>query len=280
MQKFNFHTHTYRCGHADKTYLDEDYILDYIKMGFTKMAFTDHCPQQNMIDKRKGMRMDYSQKREYLDAIKFLKEKHKDRIEIEAGFEIEYLPELKDELFELKNESDKIILGQHFVNGEDGQLKIHGMHSFTDAELKNYANLIVEAASIGLPDIIAHPDMYMMGRKEFGETESKVAHIICAAAEKYNIPLEINVSSTFYHTYFVGRKLNEEPLENQILKLSKVPYPNKKFWEIASEYDVRVIYGLDVHQKGQIEKSKETIELAEMIIGKEVLNKLNFVNDV
>lgn len=36
MQKFNYHTHTYRCGHADLNYMDEDYIKDMIKMGFKK----------------------------------------------------------------------------------------------------------------------------------------------------------------------------------------------------------------------------------------------------
>lgn len=70
MQKFNYHSHTYRCGHADLDYTDEEYVLDYIKMGFKKMAFTDHCPEKNEIDKRETMRMKYSEKCEYLDSKK------------------------------------------------------------------------------------------------------------------------------------------------------------------------------------------------------------------
>ena len=31
MQNFNYHTHTYRCGHADLDYFEEDYIEDFIK---------------------------------------------------------------------------------------------------------------------------------------------------------------------------------------------------------------------------------------------------------
>ena len=46
MQNFNYHTHTYRCKHADMDYSDEDYVLDYIKAGFKKFAFTDHCPEK------------------------------------------------------------------------------------------------------------------------------------------------------------------------------------------------------------------------------------------
>ena len=75
MQKFNYHSHTYRCIHADSEMKDEEYVLDYIKMGFKKIAFTDHCPEKNEIDKRQNMRMKYSQKGEYLNSIKQLKEK-------------------------------------------------------------------------------------------------------------------------------------------------------------------------------------------------------------
>ena len=77
MQKFNYHTHTYRCGHADTDMTDEDYILEYIKMGFEKVAFTDHCPEKNEIDKAENVRMAYSQKDEYLSNIKKLKEKYR-----------------------------------------------------------------------------------------------------------------------------------------------------------------------------------------------------------
>ena len=62
MQNFNYHTHTYRCHHSDQDLSDEQYVKDFIKIGVKKIAFTDHCPEKNKIDKRQGMRMDYSQK--------------------------------------------------------------------------------------------------------------------------------------------------------------------------------------------------------------------------
>ena len=31
MQKFNYHSHTYRCGHADLDMKDEEYIQEYLK---------------------------------------------------------------------------------------------------------------------------------------------------------------------------------------------------------------------------------------------------------
>ena len=122
MQKFNYHTHTRRCGHADNNMTDEDFVKLFIKKGFTKIAFTDHCPEKEEIDHRANMRMKYFEKDEYINSIKSLKERYKDKIEIETGFEIEYLPGQEENLFELKKETDKLILGQHFIYDENNNL--------------------------------------------------------------------------------------------------------------------------------------------------------------
>ena len=52
MQNFNYHTHTYRCGHAELGITDEEIVKEFINKGFKKIAFTDHCPEKEIIDKR------------------------------------------------------------------------------------------------------------------------------------------------------------------------------------------------------------------------------------
>lgn len=278
MQKFNYHSHTYRCGHADLDMEDEEYIKEYIKMGFEKIAFTDHCPEKNEIDKRKNMRMKYSQKEEYLTKINDLKEKYANKIQIESGFEVEYLPGEEENLRELKEEADKIILGQHFIYDDNKQLKIFfGENDFTDEELIRYAEYLEQAMKLNIPDIIAHPDTYMVNRRNFGKIECKVANMICKSAEKYNIPLEINFAQIFNETYYENKKLNNESIERQKTKLSKVPYPRKEFWEIVAKYNVKVLYGIDVHHRGQILRWNELVELANEIIGKDTIKKLCFI---
>ncbi|MCI8961407.1 MAG: PHP domain-containing protein [Clostridia bacterium] len=279
MQKFNYHSHTYRCGHADLDMKDEEYIQEYIKMGFEKVAITDHCPEKNEIDKRDNMRMKYIEKEEYLNSIKTLKEKYADKIQIESGFEVEYLPGEEENIRELKRETDKIILGQHFIYNDNKELSIFGTHNFTDEELIRYAEYIEKAVKTSIPDIIVHPDIYMHKRENFGEIESKVANMICKVVEKYNVPLEINLAQVFNKTYYEDKKINNEPLEKQKEKLSKVVYPRKEFWEIVTQYDIKVLYGVDVHHRGQITLYKELIELANEIIGKETINKLNFITE-
>lgn len=190
MQNFNYHTHTYRCGHADLVE-DEEYIKEYIKMGFKKIAFTDHCPEKNIIDDRENVRMKYEQRKEYLENIKKLKEKYADKIIIESGYEIEYLPGEEANLQELKEETDRLILGQHFIYDKNNNLKVFSVDDFTREDLMDYASHIEKAIELGIPKIIAHPDTYMRARKRFEEDETEVAHRVCKAAEKYNIPLEI-----------------------------------------------------------------------------------------
>lgn len=278
MQKFNYHSHTYRCGHADLDMKDEDYIKEYIEMGFEKIAFTDHCPEKNKIDKRPNIRMEYEQKNEYIDTIKKLKEKYKNKIKIEVGYEIEYIPGDEENLRELKNEADKIILGQHFIYDNNKNLKYIGQSEFSDEELIKYSEYIQKAMKLKLPNIIAHPDMYMMNRKEFGKIENEVAKNICESAEKYDIPLEINLNNIFAKTYYENRKLNNDSFEKQKEKLKNVFYPCKDFWKVASNYNIKVLYGIDTHHKGQIMLWNELIEFAKEIIGKETIEKLNFID--
>ncbi len=273
MQNFNLHQHTYRCGHADVDIKDEDYIEEYLKAGFNKIAFTDHCPEKDVIDKRPNIRMTYEKRNEYLESINRLKDKYKNKIEILSGYEIEFLPGQEKNLEELKNESDILILGQHFVYADDGKdLNVIGWNSCTDKDLFKYGEYVKNAIEKGLPDIIAHPDFFMLGRKSFGDYEENVTREICKAASKYGIPLEINLNNIFRHEFY-------DLKDKKALNKSNSTYPNKDFWKIVSEYNIKTLYGLDVHHIVQISLYKELAKLANNIIGKETIEKLEFVNN-
>lgn len=276
MQNFNYHTHTYRCGHADLVE-DEEYIKEYIKMGFKRIAFTDHCPEKNIIDDRENVRMKYEQRKEYLENIKKLKEKYADKIIIESGYEVEYLHGEERNLQELKEETDRLILGQHFIYDKNNNLKVFSVDDFTKENLMEYASHIEKAIELGIPKIIAHPDTYMRARDRFEEDEKEVAHRICKVAERYNIPLEINLAQIFNATYYKGKILNNDSIEIQKGRLSNVPYPCKEFWQVVSNYNVKVLYGIDVHHKGQISLFNNLMALANEIVGCDTISKLNFI---
>ena len=88
-QNFNYHTHTWRCGHAKGT--DEQYVQAAIDAGFKVLGFSDHGPYRNrsFLDSR----MDFSQVDEYYQSCNQLKEKYKNQIDIKIGFELEYFDE-------------------------------------------------------------------------------------------------------------------------------------------------------------------------------------------
>lgn len=281
MQNVNYHTHTYRCGHADMDYFEEDYIKDYINAGFKKIAFTDHVPYEVGLETRKNVRMNYSEKDEYLNKIDELKIKYQDKIEIQKGFEVEYSDFHKDYLLKLKKDVDKIILGQHYIVKDNSEVKIFKVDTVCDdSDVMDYYKTIEKAVKIGLPNIIAHPDFYLKSRKEFNKTDEKVANLIGSLSEKYDIPLELNVHNIFCNTYYKDRIPNEDSFEKQLERTSKVIYPNKKFWSILSNYKIRVLFGIDVHYKREISHFKDTSKLASYILGEETMKKLNFVEDI
>ena len=114
-QKFNYHGHTTRCGHADFDMTDEMFVEEAVEAGFEKIAFTDHMPFQDRLTCEIGTRMDISEKRYYFSSIDYLKEKYKDKIKIEQGFEIEFDETQLSHIEKLRSEVSKIILGQHFI---------------------------------------------------------------------------------------------------------------------------------------------------------------------
>lgn len=109
----NYHTHTFRCGHALPN-KDEEYVLKAIELGYKNLGFSDHGPFKNIIDE--GMRMDFNNGfKDYLSSILSLKEKYKDKININIGLEIEYIKERDSyykELLDLYH-LDYLIIGQH-----------------------------------------------------------------------------------------------------------------------------------------------------------------------
>ena len=304
-QNFNYHTHTYRCGHADMIE-DEKYVQEAIKIGLKELAFTDHAPMKSGIDARPEMRMRYDQKEEYLASIRALKEKYKDQIDIKVGFEVEYLPGLVADIKELKDESDIIILGQHFIYDDYGKLKhLWGepriktekesdlpneeqvveqtlsvedkieRRPLDDQDLIRYAGCIEEACKHHLVDIIAHPDLFMLSSKQYyGGTNVIISSLICESSIKYKIPVELNLNRIAYIAMKNGYDVNDT---TNTTWLCDVEYPNKSFWEIAAAYGVPVVWGIDAHHEGQIENFKALQSLAEKKLGDKIIDRLNFV---
>ena len=279
IQNFNYHTHTERCGHAEKDYGDEEYVKEAFERGIKFLAFTDHIPFMKAKDTKANVRMSYDEIDEYLQSIVKLKDKYKGIVNIETGFEFEYIPEELKHISKIKNMVDRMVLGQHFVFDEQGNIKyFSSKQDITDKEMIQYVCLMSKALEERLPDIIAHPDLFLKYRREFGEKEEFITREICELAQKYQVPMEINLNE-IYREYVKAKNQLIEGTERERIELAKsrIRYPNTQFWKILSEYNTKVLFGIDAHLKGQILNIEIPYKIANEILG-ETMEKLNFVD--
>lgn len=281
-QDFCFHTHTQRCGHGAKDTGDEEWVEHAIKGGIKKLAFTDHIPLPDGMNHKANSRMDIAEVESYLTSIHYLQEKYKGQIEIESGFEFEYSDRDLAHLQELKSKTDKMVLGQHFVIDDSGKeyeiTRGKGGKQISDEVLDLYAESIMSAMDKGLPDVIAHPDLFMQARDSFGAREEEITRAICRKAIEKGIPLEINFGK-------IASKLDSGMSIEDIKK--RTPYPSLEFWKIVAEetriakengQDLFVIYGKDAHFPEQLSTEKD-YEIARAIIGEQILEQLHIVTE-
>ena len=72
MLKGNYHTHTFRCGHAIGK--DEEYVLEALGMGFLELGFSDHIMLPNFNEE--NIRGDISLSEDYFNSIRKLSKKY------------------------------------------------------------------------------------------------------------------------------------------------------------------------------------------------------------
>ena len=86
----NYHTHTFRCGHASGT--EEEYIERAIENGIKIMGFSDHVPFLFPNNHQTSWKVQVKDAQDYIDTLTALREKYKDKISIKLGLECEYFP--------------------------------------------------------------------------------------------------------------------------------------------------------------------------------------------
>lgn len=244
-QTFNYHTHTYRCGHAIGS--DEEYVEAAIKSGYQILGFSDHIQHRAMNGKLN--RINYEEFDEYFESIHRLKKKYHSDIEILCGLEAAFIPEWLEDLYDIREKCDYFILGQHVGAPDDLQYN----RKCSEEDVLHYALDIEYGIRTGLYSIIAHPDYFMVSRDAWNENCIKATKQICSISTAKNIPLEINLKG-FSTPY---KKINDKLVH---------PYPFRKFWEIVSDYNCPVIWGIDAHSPEALcddslyKKSKELLK--------------------
>ncbi len=238
----NYHTHTYRCGHASGT--EEEYIKTAIAGGIKIMGFSDHVPFLFPDGHQMGWKMQVEDAADYIAVVNELKEKYRDQIKIYVGFEMEYYPEHFDKMLEYvkKLGAQYLILGQHFIKNEEEGRPHSAAAGHNEEDLVEYTDNVIAGIKTGKFLYVAHPDMLNFDGDN--DVYIREAKRLCLAAKKHRIPLEINLLGLHDSRH----------------------YPNELFWQVAGEVGCRVILGFDAHSAERaydapsIEKAKKLIE--------------------
>jgi len=232
--KRNYHTHHHLCNHAEG--VTEDYIKEAIKQNFDILGMSDHAPNHRVKDI--NVRMDESELDIYLKDIESSQAKYGDKITILKGLEVEYFYNHDEYYKNLKEKTDYLIHGQHWVSMTESMNDlISGFGLENKEHILKYAEILKDAMESNNFDIMAHPDLYMCGYKDFDETALEVAHVICKAAIDNDMVLEFNGNG-------FRRKKSETP--QGILP----PYPRLEFWEVVKSYNCKTILNSDCHSPG------------------------------
>ena len=88
----NYHTHTFRCGHASQA-PEREYVEKAIADGIKILGFSDHTPYPGTANfpGRPGIRMDLSELDGYCETVLALRDEYRDEIEIHLGEKVEDL---------------------------------------------------------------------------------------------------------------------------------------------------------------------------------------------
>lgn len=248
--KTNFHTHTYRCGHADG--LDEEYVEAAIQAGMEKLGFSDHSPWKDVIQTK--IRMNDSELENYAASILKLKNKYSSKLDIFLGLECEYFKDRLSWLMDIKNEYkiDYLIFGNHFSSLNSDAVYFGACRDKEDVLL--YTKVAIEGMESGLFTYLAHPDLFAKNYPSFDEACKNSSIEICKAAKALNIPLEYNMC---------GLRMQKERKQDGIY------YPYDDFWKIAAEFNSDVLIGFDAHSP------KHLLENAEYDAALNYLKSLN-----
>ena len=172
----DYHTHNRRCGHA----LGE--IEDYIKVGIDKnlkeLGISDHFPLGAVIDDpqlaefMKKASMGVEEFPVYIEEIKRLKEKYKDKISIRISTEVNFytpgraLSRQKEVLKPFMDDMDYIMGAIHDIKWHESPvILIHEDSNILreygeDKIILEYVNKLIKLVDTNFFDVIAHFDSY------------------------------------------------------------------------------------------------------------------------
>lgn len=230
MKKVNYHTHSFYCQHAYGTI--EQIVEEAIKLKIDILGFSEH----SIFINNSISRMNLESYHNYLNDIKYCKEKYKDQIVIKSGLEIDYFPMFKKFYKKLRNDVDYLALSVHYFDYDEFNMKNYKVNKIKSrADLIKYQDYMIDGIRSGLFSFICHPDIFLKSITDFNDDVKMVSINIIKEANEFNLPLELNANGMRR-----GKFYNED---NEL----RYYYPRLEFFKLVKELNGRVIINSDSH---------------------------------
>lgn len=236
--RVNYHTHTYRCGHARGT--EAEYVKAAIEGGVEILGFAEHCTYLLHPDATDKQCLTMADLPLYAEAVRAAAREHEGQIKVHLGIEAEYFPNTFSALRTVLRDHgiEYLLLGQHFLDSPTGQRTRNEIYD--PAVLEHYCDQVIEGMQTGAFSYICHPDciLFLGDRAVLKEQLRR----ICKEAKSCDLPLEINLLGIHKQKH----------------------YPCKEYFELLAEEGNAVIFGADAHQPERFfnhEAEKKALEL-------------------
>ena len=240
----NWHTHTYRCGHAVGD--AADYCEAALSLGLKTLGFADHMPTPPDIEAPdpswQNVRMPFDMLRGYCDAVAAARRDYAGRLDVFAGIEAEWYAGFGESYYR------DVLLGEygleflagapHYFQFEDGSWGQPWFRVSLSEQARYclwYARNVQDMIATGLFAYVAHPDLLGACCDRWGPDSEAAARDIAQAARDAGIPLEINTA---------GFRKNWLPDFNGVIRQQ---YPWDPFWRVVAEEGALAMVGTDAH---------------------------------
>ncbi len=221
--KTDYHIHT---TYSDGREGPEACIEAALKYGLSEIGFSDHLtPAGGQLKWTMG----HDRLPEYAEHIVRLKKLYPE-IAVRMGIELDYLPGMEKEARRIIDAFpfDYIIGSVHYLGDETVDL---GPEFYIGKNIyqiyENYFNLVCEAASTGLFDIMGHADLVRIHRFRPEEDITHLYSMMASAFEIHDVAFELNTN---------GRN---RPLHDF--------YPDRKYLYLFAGHGVPVCVNSDAH---------------------------------
>lgn len=243
--RIDIHNHTTLCNHAVDTM--DQYVEQAIKLGIDIYGFSEHAPMKNFED---GYRLTLDKNDFYLNEIKRLQEKYKDKIKIIKGYEVDFI-QGDYILDEIKNAKVDYLIGSvHYLDkwGFDNPEFI-GEYKNRDIDTiyKEYFEAVKQMVKTNIFQIVGHIDLIKVFNFLPTKDIKSIAYETLKEIKKSNMVLEIN-SAGF-----------RKPVKEQ--------YPSKDILELAYELDIPITFSSDAHSVEHIGFKYDEVTLLAKEIG-------------